>query len=354
MLKAKYLSSLARGSIGRNIFSQPRRFFSQIAEKAEAIASEDGPARLVVDNLPIGGDYEHLISFSPESLAKVPWIFKFSEGWIQAAKEMVMPYLIDYNVSLYWLIPVVCVVLRLSFLPMMLIHTRFSSKYLPKFYMAGELGKIIRRTDLPMRQKIMLSLQTLIKSSFALKLKLHRLIFFSVAHIPLFIAVMFVLRKIICDPFYTSSGFFWARSIVTPDPYFVFPVLAISAFYISFGKGINDLNKDTIVGKVRHFLQICMICWLPILSGWPIGISYYIFCNSLISLAISSLMSSQWFQIRYNQEIVLVSQLVTPSIYNNPSAQKLHEALIVHRQNNSITEKQVEYKMKTIIKQSKV
>ena len=111
------------------------------------------------------------------------------------------------------------------------------------------------------------------------------------------------------------------------DPFGILPTITIVAYYWNFERFITKENKNTIISRIRAGCQILLIMWYPFLCCWPAGITLYMCCNALISIAQSTLMKSIWFNSKINPKITHYNMMLATAEYDKGTSASLIEAI---------------------------
>jgi membrane protein insertase Oxa1/YidC/SpoIIIJ len=239
------------------------------------------------------------------------------DPYIQKSSDWVIEF--QAYTGLPWpaIFSLICLALRIGLLPLFLTQVKRISMFATKINLSKEIKLLVDNTNLPKFKRYRLLASLFMRINKEMKLKPLRLVFYNLLHLPFLFLFIMTIRRTISNPLLRENSFMWMPTFISTDPYYILPIVTCSIFYYTFGKGINALNRDTVIGRVRSTCQTLMILWLPILSSWPGPIVFYIMCNAIFSLA-QSKFSNSLTAIKYLNPKVLFSMMM----YSSQQTQK--------------------------------
>ncbi|EGR30421.1 hypothetical protein IMG5_132430 [Ichthyophthirius multifiliis] len=257
--------------------------------------------------------FDRLIFFDPDIMASLPPILNFFDPVVEQGKvgcdKFDLYFFKNFNssINLY-----------------LIQKNKQINSYCPSINSSCKISKCNRINK---KKKIFL----IGKCSFHIiktqKLKFYRLFLYNLFNIPIIITMIWSIRRTMVEESVKSSSFLWVPSLVNIDPYFILPTLAIAGYYMNMQRFITPENKHTIISKIRGYIQILIILWLPLLSNWPAAIQWYVLNNAIYSLIQISLLIHPKFVSFVQPKMLLYQFLLKCVEYDKVQSETLIESI---------------------------
>ncbi len=290
-------NALIRKILGRRII----RGFSIVENQ---LPTENEVRKIIIDD-------NRLFNYDVDILNRLPEKLMFLEPYLDQSRDTIIDLLNSTGLSfpLFLFLGAFC--LRLTFIPLIYLQQRRFAKFLDKIHFVKEISKIYKKSKMPYFPKLRILWKLIVKTNFYMKMKPLRFFLYNIVHIPILVFSILSIRRVIASEQFKDNAFLWVEKVSLMDPYFILPILSCSLYYYIFGRGVNTMNKDTLISRIKSLCQFLMILWFPLLSHWPSGIVFYIFCNALISLGQTYLMQTQTFMMKINPKMMSTMYLLS-------------------------------------------
>jgi YidC/Oxa1 family membrane protein insertase len=208
--------------------------------------------------------------FPSDTLIKLPGFLEFYRPVIESAEHIIEAIVKNTGMPWWLSISVLTVGVRIINIPFLYLQYRSTSPLAVAMPNYRLLNDIVKNSEASNTEKILISIKTFRQINKTHNIQFSKTFLYGFLQFPQFITFVWAVRSL-CghNNELKTGGTGWFTDLTEPDPYMVLPIISLSFTYFNLQRGIDDSNRNWIINRFKHFVQIWIIITLPISVHWP-------------------------------------------------------------------------------------